>query len=48
MPLPPDRVPPNGSAARLKLLAQEKDAMRAQDAVTARRTELPMVRIDTD
>jgi predicted dithiol-disulfide oxidoreductase (DUF899 family) len=35
-------------AARLKLLAQEKDAMRAQDAVTARRAELPMVRIDKD
>lgn len=35
-------------AARLKLLAQEKEAMRAQDAVTARRAELPMVRIDKD
>jgi Bacterial protein of unknown function (DUF899) len=33
-------------AARLKLLAQEKEAMRAQDAVTASRRELPMVRID--
>lgn len=35
-------------AARLKLLTQEKEAMRAQDAVTARRAELPMVRIDKD
>jgi predicted dithiol-disulfide oxidoreductase (DUF899 family) len=35
-------------AARLKLLAQEKEAMRMQDAVTARRAELPMVRIDKD
>ncbi len=35
-------------AARLKLLEQEKDAMRAQDAVTARRQELPMVRMDKD
>lgn len=35
-------------AARLKLLAQEKEAMRAQDAVTARRRELPMVRIDKE
>ncbi|MEU6431247.1 DUF899 domain-containing protein [Microbispora sp. NPDC046973] len=35
-------------AARLKLLEQEKDAMRAQDAVTARRQELPMVRMDKE
>ncbi|WP_067137800.1 DUF899 domain-containing protein [Microtetraspora malaysiensis] len=35
-------------AARLKLLAQEKEVMRAQDAVTARRAELPMVRVDKD
>jgi predicted dithiol-disulfide oxidoreductase (DUF899 family) len=35
-------------AARLKLLAQEKKTMRAQDAVTARRRELPMVRIDKE
>jgi predicted dithiol-disulfide oxidoreductase (DUF899 family) len=35
-------------AARLELLAQEKEAMRAQDAVTARRSELPMVRIDKE
>ncbi|MFC5830927.1 DUF899 domain-containing protein [Nonomuraea insulae] len=35
-------------AARLKLLPQEKEVMRAQDAVTAQRRELPMVRIDKD
>ncbi|HEV7964700.1 MAG TPA: DUF899 domain-containing protein [Actinoplanes sp.] len=35
-------------AARLKLLAQEKEAMRAQDAVTANRRGLPMVRIDKE
>lgn len=34
--------------ARLKLLVQEKEVMRAQDAVTARRRELPMVRIDKE
>lgn len=35
-------------AARLKLLAHEKEAMRAQDAVTAQRRELPMVRVDKE
>ena len=35
-------------AARLALLEQEKQAMKAQDAVTARRRELPMVRMDKD
>ncbi|GAA4227413.1 putative dithiol-disulfide oxidoreductase (DUF899 family) [Streptosporangium album] len=35
-------------AARKELLAQEKEAMRAQDAVTARRRELPMVEIDKE
>jgi len=35
-------------AARLKLLVQEKEVMRAQDAVTAQRRELPMVRIDKE
>ncbi|MFD1545270.1 DUF899 domain-containing protein [Nonomuraea guangzhouensis] len=34
--------------ARLELLAQEKQAMQAQDAVTVRRRELPMVRIDKE
>jgi predicted dithiol-disulfide oxidoreductase (DUF899 family) len=33
-------------AARLKLLDQEKAAMRTQDAVTEQRRALPMVRID--
>ncbi|MUN36219.1 DUF899 domain-containing protein [Actinomadura litoris] len=33
-------------AARRELLAQEKEATRAQDAVHARRRELPMVRLD--
>jgi len=35
-------------AARLKLLTQEKDVMRAQDAVTAQRRELPRVKIDKE
>lgn len=35
-------------AARLELLEQEKQAMKAQDAVTARRRELPMVKIDKE
>ena len=34
--------------ARLKLVTQEKEVMRAQDAVTAKRRELPMVRIDKE
>jgi predicted dithiol-disulfide oxidoreductase (DUF899 family) len=32
--------------ARLELLTREKEAMRAQDAVTAQRRELPMVEVD--
>lgn len=35
-------------AARLDLLAREKEAMRAQDAIAADRRALPMVRIDKD
>ncbi|HVV11767.1 DUF899 domain-containing protein [Amycolatopsis sp.] len=35
-------------AARLKLLAREKELMRAQDELTTQRQELPMVRIDKD
>ncbi|GAA0947529.1 DUF899 domain-containing protein [Nonomuraea longicatena] len=35
-------------AARLKLLAEEKEATRLQDTVSARRRELPMVRLDKD
>jgi predicted dithiol-disulfide oxidoreductase (DUF899 family) len=34
--------------ARLRLLDQEKAAMRAQDAVTAERQRLPMVRMDKE
>lgn len=34
--------------ARLELLEQEKQVMKAQDAVTARRRALPMVRLDKD
>jgi predicted dithiol-disulfide oxidoreductase (DUF899 family) len=34
--------------ARLELLEQEKQAMKAQDAVTARRRQLPMVQLDKD
>jgi predicted dithiol-disulfide oxidoreductase (DUF899 family) len=35
-------------AARLKLLEREKAVMREQDAVTAQRRELPMVRMDKE
>jgi predicted dithiol-disulfide oxidoreductase (DUF899 family) len=35
-------------ADRLELLTQEKEVMRAQDAVTAKRRELPMVKIDKE
>ncbi|MFC7387694.1 DUF899 domain-containing protein [Sphaerisporangium rhizosphaerae] len=35
-------------AARLRLLDREKEVMRAQDAVTAQRRELPMVKIDKE
>ena len=35
-------------AARLELLAREKEITRMQDAAAARRRELPMVRIDKD
>ncbi|WP_371785047.1 DUF899 domain-containing protein [Streptosporangium subroseum] len=35
-------------AARLRLLDQEKAAMRAQDAVTVERQRLPMVRMDKE
>ncbi|MEV5745569.1 DUF899 domain-containing protein [Microbispora rosea] len=35
-------------AARLELLEREKEAMRVQDAVTAQRRELPMVRVDKE
>ena len=34
-------------AARQALLKEEKAAMRAQDALNARRRRLPMTRIDT-
>jgi predicted dithiol-disulfide oxidoreductase (DUF899 family) len=35
-------------AARLELLEREKEVMRAQDAVTAQRRELPMVRMEEE
>src|SRR5436190_10161986 len=35
-------------AAREALLAEEKEATRARDALAARRRRLPMVRIDKD
>jgi predicted dithiol-disulfide oxidoreductase (DUF899 family) len=39
---------PEWLAARLELLDREKEVMRAQDVVAARRRELPMVRVDKD
>jgi predicted dithiol-disulfide oxidoreductase (DUF899 family) len=44
------RVVPRGEwlAARMQLLAQEKECNRALDAVTAARRALPMVEIDKD
>ena len=35
-------------AARKELLAKEKEATRARDALSAQRRRLPMVRIDKD
>jgi predicted dithiol-disulfide oxidoreductase (DUF899 family) len=45
----PEVVPPaEWDAAREQLLAKEKEATRARDALAAERRRLPMVRIDKD
>jgi predicted dithiol-disulfide oxidoreductase (DUF899 family) len=46
--LPPVVSPAEWEAARQALLAKEKEATRARDALAAERRRLPMVRIDTD
>src|SRR5918992_6192482 len=46
MNLPPVVSPAEWEAARQALLAKEKEAMRARDALAAERRGLPMVHID--
>jgi predicted dithiol-disulfide oxidoreductase (DUF899 family) len=46
--VPPVVSPADWLAAREALLAREKEATRARDALAAERRRLPMVRIDTD
>jgi predicted dithiol-disulfide oxidoreductase (DUF899 family) len=48
MNLPPVVSPTEWQAARDALLAKEKEATRARDALAAERRRLPMVRIDKD
>jgi predicted dithiol-disulfide oxidoreductase (DUF899 family) len=48
MNLPPVVSPAEWQAARETLLAEEKEATRARDALAARRRRLPLVRIDKD
>src|ERR671919_1502176 len=48
MELPPVVSPDEWQAAREELLAKEKEATRARDALAAERRRLPMVRIDKD
>ena len=48
MNLPPVVSSTEWQAARDALLAQEKEATRARDALAAERRRLPMVRIDKD
>jgi predicted dithiol-disulfide oxidoreductase (DUF899 family) len=48
MNLPPVVSPGEWQAARERLLAREKEATRAQDALAAERRRLPMARIDKD
>jgi predicted dithiol-disulfide oxidoreductase (DUF899 family) len=48
MKLPPVVSPAEWEAAHKALLAKEKEAMRARDALAAERRRLPMVRIDKD
>ncbi len=48
MNLPPVVSPTEWQVARDELLAKEKEATRARDALAAERRRLPMVRIDKD
>jgi predicted dithiol-disulfide oxidoreductase (DUF899 family) len=48
MDLPPVVSPAEWEVARESLLAKEKEATRARDALAAERRRLPMVRIDKD
>jgi predicted dithiol-disulfide oxidoreductase (DUF899 family) len=48
MNLPPVVSPTEWQAARQALLAKEKEATRARDALAAERRRLPMVRLDKD
>src|ERR1700716_3570632 len=48
MNLPQIVSPDEWQAAREGLLAKEKEASRARDALSAERRRLPMVRIDKD
>lgn len=48
MSLPPIVSRAEWLAARVELLAKEKDATRARDALNAKRRRLPMVRIEKD
>jgi predicted dithiol-disulfide oxidoreductase (DUF899 family) len=48
MPVPPVASREEWLTARLELLEQEKQVMKAQDAVTAQRRKLPMVKLDKD
>jgi predicted dithiol-disulfide oxidoreductase (DUF899 family) len=48
MNLPQVVAPDEWHAARIELLAKEKDTTRARDALNTTRRELPMVKIDKD
>src|SRR5207244_11409402 len=48
MNLPPVVSPTEWQSARDALLAKEKDASRARDALAAERRRLPMVRLEKD
>src|SRR5438132_7484370 len=48
MELPPVVSPDAGEAAREQLLAKEKEATRARDALAAERRRLPRVRIEKE
>src|SRR6266576_1625680 len=48
MHLPPVVTPNDWQTVRDELLAEEKEATRARDALAAKRRRLPMVRIDKE